>query len=104
MSFFERLRLQHPQVEPGLLTQQYRMDPRICAYPSDRFYGGLLTSVKSEHHCQELPARYPLPSEWCESIEGEQHPVIFVDTSNMENRGEEHVPLTASLRNLLEAR
>eukprot|EP00913_Durusdinium_trenchii_P025866 g24273.t1 len=73
-SIFEAL--QERQEEQHMLQVQYRMDPLLCQYPSQRFYdGNLLTAdtVESRSFPGQLPEGFILK-------EGPpEHPVIFVD-------------------------
>ncbi|CAK9039649.1 unnamed protein product [Durusdinium trenchii] len=98
-SIFEAL--QERQEEQHMLQVQYRMDPLLCQYPSQRFYdGNLLTAdtVESRSFPGQLPEGFILK-------EGPpEHPVIFVDTSG-QNFHEEIVRRAGSLslQNPLEA-
>lgn len=103
-SIFEQLQQRH-DLTPLHLREQYRMDPRICSYPSERFYDGEL--VNSDHLALgDLPGDFPLPKDSYTTVDGDQsHPVWFVDTSLLKGKHEERIPRLGrvSLRNRLEA-
>lgn len=98
-SFFEMTR-ERQQVVPIRLSVQYRMDPRICEYPSRRFYCGRLVNSASMAP-GVLPQNFPFPN----ALTEEPHPVVFIDTSRLPGRCEDTVTLFGgtSLRNQLEA-
>ncbi|CAJ1407707.1 unnamed protein product [Effrenium voratum] len=85
---------------PCMLQVQYRMQPELCTYPSERFYDGELVTAPS------LARRPMAVGDGFVFKEGTSgHPVIFVDTCDL-GGSEEQVRLggSISLQNRLEAR
>lgn len=106
-SVFESLQRGHG-LRAARLSVQYRMDERLCRYPSERFYEGALATDPS---CArgEPPEPFPLPAHLLlRPGEGEEEEassrwpgVVFVDTSDLEERWER--PGQQSVCNELEA-
>ena len=70
-SLFSRLII--AGIEPYLLNEQYRMHPKIAEFPSNYFYGGLVTSVISS-----LDRPVPYGFDWVT----QNHPITFIDVSH----------------------
>jgi len=81
------------------------MDPRLCEYPSKRFYDGdLKNSTRVVEEASQAPMlSMPSSFEFKEGSPG--HPAIFIDTADLECNEEELVPFCGarSLQNRLEA-
>ncbi len=75
------------------LTQQYRMHPAICAFPSQEFYGSALVTAGDA-----LTARLalaPMPDDPLDSVLDPARPLVFVDVP--EPPSPEATPTKASL-------
>eukprot|EP00434_Breviolum_minutum_P025630 symbB.v1.2.022647.t1/scaffold2004.1/size154144/2 len=101
--FFEVLRNQRKEKTQHMLQVQYRMEPSLCQYPSERFYDGELRTAPSVV-CRTLPD-HCLPEQGFIFKEGSLgHPVIFVDCAGLDFQEElVHRSGGASLQNPMEA-
>jgi len=101
-SFFEILAGKF-RLQPHRLQVQYRMDERLCDYPSHRFYNGELQTATSVGEGGVTPHMLPAGVIFKDGIPG--HPVVFVDTSAIEGCREKLVPYfgSISVHNRMEA-
>ncbi|CAE7555273.1 UPF1 [Symbiodinium natans] len=101
-SFFEVL-ADRFQLQPHRLQVQHRMDSRLCEYPSHRFYGGQLETAASVEVGGVAERMFPPGLTFKAGTPG--HPVVFVDTSEIQTCREKLVPFfgSLSLHNRMEA-
>ncbi|CAE7211910.1 unnamed protein product [Symbiodinium sp. CCMP2592] len=101
-SFFEILAGKF-RLQPHRLQVQYRMDQRLCDYPSHRFYNGELETATSVREGGVTPQMLPAGVIFKDGIPG--HPVVFLDTSAIEGCREKLVPFfgSISIHNRMEA-
>ncbi|CAE7942077.1 unnamed protein product [Symbiodinium sp. KB8] len=101
-SFFEILADKF-RLQPHRLQVQYRMDQRLCDYPSQRFYNGELQTAASVGEGGVTPQMLPAGITFKAGIPG--HPVVFLDTSAIEGCREQLVPFfgSISIHNRMEA-
>ena len=83
-SMFHRL-LRSEQIESIMLTEQYRMAPSICCWPSGEYYHGALMSHPSTWK-RNRPGGFPWPQQSC---------FAFVDV-----QGEEQISKSQSVQSM----
>eukprot|EP00931_Biecheleriopsis_adriatica_P041231 TRINITY_DN23593_c0_g1_i1.p1 TRINITY_DN23593_c0_g1~~TRINITY_DN23593_c0_g1_i1.p1 ORF type:complete len:598 (+),score=118.20 TRINITY_DN23593_c0_g1_i1:139-1932(+) len=103
-SFFQALSERH-NLQPLRLSVQYRMDPRLCEYPSQRFYDGDLKNAASTVE-SSAGSEFTLPAGFAQKGGVPGHPALFIDTAGLQSNFEELVPFCGALsyQNRLEAR
>ena len=106
-TLFEKL-IEKYEEKSSLLKVQYRMNDKLIKFPNEEFYNGELTSDNS---VKNISLSDILNLEDVKNLNKKEkkllsskHPLIFIDTSEMENNFEKHLKDSKSIVNKLESK
>ena len=106
-TLFEKL-IEKYEEKSSLLKVQYRMNDKLIKFPNEEFYNGKLTSDNSVKNISlsdilNLEDDKNLNKKE-KKLLSSKHPLIFIDTSEMENNFEKHLKDSKSIMNKLESK